>query len=50
MFRDLVRILEAQGTDPIVARESVMALTPVQVAAGLAIVFNSPPNATSGRT
>jgi hypothetical protein len=44
MFRDLVRVLEAQGNDPEVARATVMAMTPVQVAAGLAIVFNNPPN------
>jgi len=44
MFRDLVRMLEAQGSDPIDARESVMLLTPAQVGAGLAIVFNNPPN------
>jgi len=40
MFRDLVRNLEAGGMDPDAAREAVMAMTPVQVAAGLALVFN----------
>jgi hypothetical protein len=43
MFRDLVRNLEALGVDPLVARESVMAMTPPQVAAGIALVFNNPP-------
>jgi hypothetical protein len=43
MFRDVVRMLEAQGQAPDVARETVTTMTPMQIAAGLAIVWNSPP-------